>query len=218
MTRDLRWRRCAWDFHAPNGNGVIRGRVILVGNPPAAKTLAGSPMAKDETFVVGSANGLKNVIVFLKDVPARSEISAEPVVLDQVNCVFVPHVVAVEAGQALRIKSSDSLMHNAHLKCVMNPDANFGFAGPSQKDVVLNLPEVPFRVKCDVHPWMTAWVGVFSHPWFAVSGEDGSFTIEHVPPGDYTLAAWQEALPQQEQKIHVSGDKGTDVIFSFRSP
>jgi plastocyanin len=175
-------------------------------------------MAKNEMIVVGPGGGLKNVIVFLKDAPPTATASAEPVVLDQVNCVFVPHVVAVQTGQTLRIKSSDSLMHNAHLQCVANPDANFGFPAPGQKDVVLNLPESPFRVKCDVHPWMTAWVGVFAHPWFAVSADDGSFTIDHVPPGDYTLAAWQEALPQQEQTIHVTGDKPVEVLFSFQAP
>ena len=73
-------------------------------------------------------------------------------------------------------------------------------------------------MKCDVHPWMTAWIGVFNHPYFAVTSSDGSFTISHVPPGNYTLAAWHEALPQQQQSITVSDSSTSDVKFTFQLP
>ncbi len=202
------------------GNGVIHGRILLVGNPPAEKIIPGSPKAKDESIVVGASGGLKNVIVFLKDAPpAAPEAPGDPpAVLDQINCVYVPHVLAIRGGQTLRLKSSDALMHNVHLQSLVNRDANYGFAGVGQRDIVLEKAEAPFNVKCDVHPWMSAWIGVFDHPWFAVSAEDGSFTISHVPPGNWTLAAWQEALPQQEQKIPVNESSPTDVIFQFQAP
>ena len=207
------------DTRAPeSGDGVIVGRVIFSGSAPEMKIIPGSPMIGDESIVVGSRNGLKNVIVFLKDAPRPSFVLQSPAVLDQVKCIYTPHVLAVQTGQILRLKSSDAMMHNVHLKCVVNPDANYGFPGVGQRDITLSSPEPPFPVRCDVHPWMSAWIGVFDHPWFAVTRDDGSFTIEHVPPGKYTLAAWQEALPPQEQTVVVEGTGQTEADFTFQAP
>jgi plastocyanin len=203
---------------AASGEGVISGRVTLVGFAPLRKVIPGSPMVSDESIVTGPKQGLKNVIVYLKDAPKATFVLKTPVVLDQIKCVYVPHVVAVQTGQTLRLKSSDALMHNVHLKCAVNPDANYGFPSAGQRDIQLALPEAPFSVRCDVHPWMSAWVGVFDHPWFAVTGEDGSFTIEHVPPGTYTLVAWQEVLPEQEEQVTVSNGGETKVDFAFAAP
>jgi hypothetical protein len=198
--------------------GSIRGWVIYSGDAPPQKIIPGSPQARDESIVVGPRHGLKNVIVYLKDAPGTAGVSATPAVLDQVNCVYVPHVLAIQAGQTLRLKSSDAVMHNVHLRCAVNPDQNFGFPSPGQRDIALALPEAPFPVKCDVHPWMTAWIGVFDHPWFAVTGDDGSFQIDRVPPGNYTLAAWQESLPEQEQPIAVVAGQEKNIQFTFQAP
>jgi plastocyanin len=203
---------------AAAGEGVIRGRVTLAGFSPLRKVIPGSPMVSDESIVTGPGQGLKNVIVYLKDAPKATFVLRMPVVLDQIKCVYVPHVVAVQTGQTLRLKSSDALLHNVHLKCAVNPDVNYGFPSPGQRDIQLASPEAPFAVRCDVHPWMNAWVGVFDHPWFAVTGDDGSFTIEHVPPGKYTLVAWQEVLPQQEEEITVTDGGETKVPFAFPAP
>jgi plastocyanin len=203
---------------AETGDGVIQGRIILTGSPPPAKTIPGSPMVPDESIVVGASGGLKNVIVFLTDAPKASSVISTPAVLDQVKCVYTPHVLALQAGQVLRLKSSDAMMHNVHLKCLINPDANFGFPGAGQHDITLSQAEAPFPVRCDVHPWMNAWIGVFDHPWFAVTDADGKFTIEHVPPGHYTLAAWQEVLPQQQQEIDVADKQPTEADFQFQAP
>jgi hypothetical protein len=203
---------------AATGNGVIKGRVVFLGAPPEAKIIPGSPMARDESILVGPGRGLKNVIVYLSDAPSATFALPAPAVLDQVKCVYVPHVLAIRAGQVLRLKSSDAVMHNVHLKCLVNPDANYGFVGIGQRDITLSSPEAPFAVKCDVHPWMTAWIGVFDHPWFAVTGDDGGFTIEHVPPGQYTLVAWQETLPQQERRITVEDAGQTEAGFTFEAP
>lgn len=201
-----------------SGAGVIRGRVILTGVIPQPKVIPGSPLAMDESLVPGTDNGLKNVIVFLKNAPKATFAITTPAVLDQVNCVYVPHVLALQAGQTLRLKSSDKVMHDIHLKCAVNPDRNFGFPGPGQHDLTLDRAEPPFPVRCDVHPWMSAWIAVFDHPWFAVTGDDGSFVIQHVPPGQYTLVAWQEVLPQQEEQITVGESTPVDVTFTFQSP
>lgn len=207
------------DPRAPqSGDGVIQGRVVFSGQAPEMKIIPGSPMIHDESIVVGPHNGLKNVIVFLKDAPKPAFTLNSPAILDQVKCMYVPHVLAVQTGQTLRLKSSDALMHNVHLKCLVNPDANYGFANIGQRDITLASPEPPFLVKCDVHPWMSAWIGVFDHPWFAVTGEDGTFKIEHVPPGKYTLCAWQEVLPQQEQSVIITETGETEADFTFQSP
>jgi hypothetical protein len=202
----------------PLGKGVIQGRVILSGNPPVMDYIPISPKIKDESIIVGTDGGLENVIVFLKDAPRCSSILQTPAVLDQINCKYVPHVLAVQAGQILRLKSSDAIMHNVNIQSSANPPANYSFSAPGIHDIVLKFPEDPFIVKCDVHQWMKAWVGVFKHPWFAVTGEDGSFTIENVPAGTYTLAAWQEVLPQQEQQIAVTDQAPTKAQFTFQAP
>jgi plastocyanin len=200
-----------------SGEGVIRGQVTYSGMPDL-KIIPGSPQVVDETIVTGAHSGLKNVIVYLKDAPKATFTMQTPAVLDQVKCVYVPHVLAVQTGQKLTLKSSDSVMHNVHLKSAVNPDTNYGFQTAGEKQITLSSAEAPFAVRCDVHPWMGAWIGVFDHPWFAVTADDGSFTIEHVPPGNYTLAAWQEALPEQEQKISVSGSGATEANFKFQAP
>jgi len=203
---------------AASGDGVIRGRVVFLGTPPKVKVIEGSPMVQDESIVVGPGRGLKNVIVYLKDAPRSALPLPPPAVLDQVKCVYVPNVLALQAGQILRIKSSDAMMHNVHFKCLVNPEVNFGFPGIGQRDITLASPEPPFPVKCDVHPWMLAWIGVFDHPWFAVTGQDGNFTLDHVPAGQYTLVAWQESLPEQQRRITVEAGGQTEAGFTFEAP
>jgi hypothetical protein len=200
------------------GDGIIQGRVTLAGPQPPQQIISNSPNIPDETIVADTSSGLKNVIVFIQDAPPAPPPSTQPVILDQIGCVYVPHVIAIQTGQTLRIKSSDNLMHNVDIQSSLNPQANFGFPAPGQHDFSFATPEPPFPVKCDVHPWMSAWIGVFNHPWFAVSASDGSFTISHVPPGNYTLIAWQEALPQQQQQITVSNSSPTQVQFNFPAP
>jgi Polysaccharide lyase family 4, domain II len=213
-----RRRAMASERTAAAGSGVISGRVVLSGYAPLPKILPGSPMTPDESIVVGPEHGLKNVIVYIADAPKATFSQTAPAVLDQINCQYVPHVLAVQTGQTLRIKSSDKVMHDVHLKCAVNPGENFGFPAPGEREVRFASAEAPFPVKCDVHPWMSAWIGVFDHPWFAVTADDGSFTIPRVPPGKYKLVAWQEVLPQQEQEIDVGDGGPTNVQFTFQAP
>jgi plastocyanin len=201
----------------PPYSGVIRGRVVFDGTAPEPKTSPGTTV-QDESLQVGPQSGLENVLVFLKNPPKTNCVSPTPVMLDQIKMKFVPHVLGVQTGQTLRLKSSDVMPHNVHLKCSINPDQNHGFSGPGIMDISLDKPEPPFCVKCDVHPWMTAWIGVFAHPWFAVSGADGSFLIEHVPPGKYTLSTWHEVLLPQEAEITVSDSAPAEVTIHFRTP
>jgi hypothetical protein len=162
----------------------------------------GGSLVKDESIVTDAAGHLANAIVYLKDGPPI-DLPAEPVLIDQVGCRYVPHVVALRTGQTLRVRSSDATLHNVHGLTEINPPFNFGMSAAGQtRDVSFARPEV-LKLRCDVHPWMQAYVAVFDHPMFGVTGADGTFEINHVPPGKYTLVAWQERLGEMTREITV---------------
>ena len=200
----------------PPGNGVITGTVTLSGKVsemreiPNSSCHGGGANVREETIVSDAAGRLANVVVYLKDGPPVS-VPAKPVLLDQVGCRYVPHVVAVRTGQTLRVKSSDPTLHNVHGQSNANPAFNFGMTGAGQtRDLTFARPET-FKVTCDVHPWMRAYVAVFDHPLFAVTGEGGTFEIRNVPPGAYTLVAWHERLGTREQQVTVPPEGGDDA-------
>jgi plastocyanin len=207
------------------GSGTIRGTVKFVGKAPDRATIANQPCHagaesfKEETVVVNDNGTLANVFVYLADAPASDGSKNEPAVLDQKNCRYVPHAVAVQAGQALRVVSNDPTLHNVHYDPQRNPPANFGMTAPgSEKRVTFARPEF-IRVKCDVHPWMAAYIGVFDSPFFAVSGEgNGSFEISRVPAGKYKLVAWHEQLGEVEQVVEVSDEKVAEISLSYEAP
>ena len=208
----------------PAGSGVSRGTVSFRGERPAERVIpnsachSGAGPVPDETVVVGEGGGLRNVLVYLKDGPnAEVPPPASPSVLDQVNCRYVPRVVAVRVGETLRVRSSDPTMHNVHGLADKNPAFNFGMTAAGEtKDITFAAPEV-LRVKCDVHPWMVAHVGVFDHPFHVVSGEGGSFELTRVPPGTYTLVAWHEKYGSTEQQVTVT-EGAAPVIAAFTFP
>jgi hypothetical protein len=133
--------------------------------------------------------------------------------------MYVPHVLAVMVGQEMMIKNDDPFLHNVHALAEKNSAFNFG---QSTKNPGQKLPDGPpkvaetYKVKCDVHPWMNAWVVVLDHPFFSVSKEDGKFDIKNVPDGEYTFVAWHEKLGTQEQKATVKDGKA-EVNFTFKS-
>lgn len=206
----------------PAGTATIRGSVSFAGVAPELKPIPGATCHKDvkpafdNALVVDAAGKVQNVIVYLKDGP-NVDLPAEPVVLDQVDCRYEPRVVAVRAGKVLRVKSSDPTIHNVHGMCNANPQFNFGMTGAGEtKDITFSLPEPsPVRMKCDVHPWMAGHVGVFDHPFFAVTGPDGTFQLKQVPAGTYTLVAWHERLGTSEQPITVVEGQPASAEFTF---
>jgi plastocyanin len=207
------------EFHGVGG--IVRGKVTVVGWTPSAAP-ANAVKCGDHTLRVGdesvvvSSNGLlSNAIVYLKSRPVSAANSAEPVVLDQVGCIYKPHVVALRTGQVLRVKSSDQTLHNVHMLSELNAGANFGMMQPGYKEVTFKVAE-RFRVRCDVHPWMNANVAVFDHPYFAVTAEAGEFEIKNIPPGDYELVAWQERFGELEQKVTIVAGIAADVTFTFK--
>lgn len=179
---------------------------------------AGAPTLRDESVVVDDRGRLQNVVVYLENPPPAPQAeNLPPITLDQLNCQYVPHVVALRTGQTLHVLSSDATLHNVHGECVVNEPFNFAMVAAGQsRDLTFARPE-RFAVRCDVHPWMKAFVAVFDHPYFAVTGSDGSFEIRNVPPGPYVLVAWQERYGQQRVPVTVIDAHETPSSFVFQS-
>jgi len=141
-------------------------------------------------YVVGKDNGLANVFVYLKDAKAAPATGESPL-LDQIGCMYEPYIMGVVAGQKFKVKNSDATLHNVHATPKLNKEFNFGQPLKGQvNEKVFDQPEVLVRVKCDVHPWMFAYVGVVEHPYFAVTDADGNFKISGLPDGKYTVVAY----------------------------
>jgi len=171
-----------------------------------------------ETLLVADDGGLQNVLVYVKDgVKGTYVAPTTPVVLDQKGCQYVPHVFALMVGQPLQIVNSDPTLHNVHALPVVNQEFNQGQPQPGMKfDHVFSAREVMMPIKCDVHGWMSARGSVLDHPFFAVSGRDGSFTITGLPPGTYTLEAIHESLGAQTTEITVAAKDAKSADFSFK--
>lgn len=205
------------------GDGVIRGRVTYVGTPREMKMIdnsichPGAKSIKEESIVV-TDSGLQNTFVYLRGAPRFSGAGRDAAVLDQQDCQYVPHVLGIQIGQPLAIRSSDPTIHNVHFMPDNNPSGNYGMtqAGDEKKVTFENADII--RFKCDVHPWMTAYVGVFDNTFFAVSAKGGSFAIDKVPAGSYKLVAWQEQLGTMERDVVLTDDKPIEVNFEFKPP
>ena len=221
----------------PKGNeGTISGKVSYNGAAPEAKKIdtsadaactAKSPNLTSEEWVVKDGK-VANSFVYIKDGTLADgskvgdwsfESSKTPVTLDQNGCHYKPHVLGVMVKQEITITNSDATTHNIHFTPKNNPDWNQQQAnGAAALKHQLNVAEVLVPVKCNQHPWMKAYIGVLKHPFFAVSGDDGSFTIKGVPPGKYTVIAWHEGgVNGTEQKMEVtvpaSGAATADFTF-----
>lgn len=173
-----------------------------------------------EEAVVNSNNTLKNVFVYVKTglEGQTFQATATPATLDQNGCHYNPHVTGVMVGQPLEIMNSDTTLHNVHSMAKESKEFNLGMPIKGMKiKKTFEKPEIMVHMKCDVHPWMSAYVGVLSHPFFAVTGEDGSFTIKDLPAGTYTLEAWSETLGVQTAEITVAEGQSATANFSFAS-
>ncbi len=178
----------------------IRGKVTLKGTPPpeiviqfdaVCGKMHNTPVTTRH-YLVSKDGGLANVFVYVKEGarPTPPPPNAETPMLDQINCLFEPYVMGVQTGQKFKVLNSDSLLHNVHATPKINKEFNLG--QPVKGMVVeksFDKPEVLVRFKCDVHPWMFAYVGVLDHPYFSVTDKDGNFKITGLPAGKYTLEA-----------------------------
>jgi plastocyanin len=211
-----------------DGPGVIAGTAIFQGTAPPPRPLRTDsdplckpePGATSEVLLVGPENGLQNVFVYVKDgLGARSyPVPTTPAVLDQQGCRYVPHVFGVQVGQTVNITNSDAALHNVNSSPRENRPFNFGQpAGVPAATRVFDKPEIGVPFRCDVHPWMNAYAGVVTHPFFAVTGANGSYEIKGLPAGTYTLEAWHEQLGTQTQTVTVDGTTPATASFEFKS-
>jgi Carboxypeptidase regulatory-like domain len=216
------------------GGGKITGTVKLEGTAPhmrgidmtkdpfCAKAHANNP-AKLENVVVGKDGGLENVVIYISeglDAAASAEKPSSEPVFDQKNCMYTPHVLAMDAGQQFKVITSDQTTHNIH------PEPN-PLAGnipwnksqpPGAPPIVTSwkAEEVAIPVKCNIHPWMHGYFVVVKGPYATTNGE-GSYTIEGVPPGSYTVTAWQEEYGKQTQKVTVAAGAPATADFTFKA-
>ena len=214
-------------FDMSKANATVAGKISFEGTPaPNDKIqMSSDPYCQQhaadnpimETTKV-SDGGLENVIVFVSSgLPAGTAYStpAAPVEIDQQNCHYIPHVFTMMTNQALNVKNSDQTLHNIHAWAEKNPQFN---VGQPVKDMVSNTkfatPEVPLPIRCDVHKWMGAFVGVFDHPFHAVSKSGGSFELK-LPPGNYEITAWHEKYGKKTMMVEVKDNDKKDVKFSF---
>ena len=213
---------------APAMAGDVTGKVNFTGTAPEMAVLdmnadpycAGAnaePVKSEE--VVANANGtLKNVFVYVKSgLEGKTfETPAAPGIIDQKGCHYSPHVQGLMVNQPLQIINSDTTLHNVHGMPKETPEFNLGMPIQGMKlDHKFDKPEVMVKFKCDVHPWMFAYVGVLTHPFYAVSGEDGSFKISNLPAGKYTLEAWHEKYGTLTQEVTVEEAAPAAVDFTF---
>jgi plastocyanin len=187
---------------------------------PACAKKHSAPVA-NEMLVLGNGNTMGNIMVWVsKGLPAGTTWPAPktPVVLDQRGCQYQPHVMGIMVGQPYKILNSDGILHNVHTLPKINRSFNKPMP-PTLKEVstTFDKEEPVFHTKCDVHPWMSAWVAVFTHPFFSVTSSDGKFTISGLDPGTYEITAWHEKLGTQKASVTVaaSGTKTQDFKFAM---
>lgn len=209
--------------------GVITGRVEFKGKRPRRERIDMSEDADcsklhktpvyDQSLVVNSNGTLANVFIYVKHgLEGKTfETPSELVVLDQKGCWYTPRVLGIQTRQILEVVNSDPVTHNIHPMAEENRAWNQSQdAGAAPLRRYFIHSEIMIPVKCNVHAWMRAWIGVLDHPYFSVTGQDGRFEIRNLPPGDYTIEAWQEKLGTQEQKISLPASGKQSLVFTFK--
>jgi plastocyanin len=213
----------------PATAGSITGTIHYKGPRPAPKLIdmseepacveAHKGKAYDESLVVSKRGALANAFIYVKGgLEGKTfAIPPTPVTIDQSGCWFRPRVMGIQTGQTLQVINSDPVTHNIHPMAEINREWNHS-QGAGDAPIARRFikPEIMIRVKCNIHSWMHAFIGVLTHPYFAVSKDDGSFEIKDLPPGTYTIAVWQEKLGRQEQQITVPPHGTAEANFTFK--
>jgi hypothetical protein len=211
----------------PATTGTITGTVTFAGTPPTMKPVAigGDPICAarhqgpalaDDALVHDGR--VENAFVYVKDgLGARTfAVPEAPVTIDQVGCFYQPHVAGAQTCQPIEFVNGDPTLHNVHGTPAGSAPWNFSMAVQgSKRRVRIDHPEVMIPVTCDVHPWMRAYVGVLPHPYFAVTGADGRFSLRAVPAGEYVVASWHERFGTREARVTLGAGETKDVAFAY---
>jgi plastocyanin len=219
----------------PSPNSTINGAASLKGivkfegtvpkpkpinmsaDPTCAREHSGPVLAQE--VIADSKGDLQNVIVYVADgLGDRTfDAPAESVTVEQKGCMYLPHVLAVRANQPLHVVNDDSTSHNIHPTPANNREWNKAEPPGSSVDEAFAREEIAIPVKCNLHPWMHGYIAVFKHPYFAVTGKDGSFDLRSLPPGTYTIKAWHEKLGTATQTITVGANETKEISFVFKA-
>ncbi len=210
--------------------GDLSGKITLDGAAPAFRpinmsadaycTKAHSTPVMPQEVEAGAGGALANVVVYVKSgLPDHTwDVPKDPVELDQKGCMYTPHVVALMAGQDLKVLNEDQTTHNIHPLPKDNREWNK--SQPPGSPAIMDSfarAEVAIPVKCNVHPWMKSYVAVFKNPYFAVTGADGTFDIKNLPPGTYTIEAWQERYGTVDQQVTIGPKESKTANLSFKA-
>jgi plastocyanin len=213
----------------PATTGTVQVDVLFDGTPPPMQTLNMSsvsecaalhaePVPAGDMLVAGGR--VQNAFVYVKDGLGDRvfAVPEAPVVLDQKGCLYVPHVAGAQVDQTVEFRNSDAFLHNVHGSPKDSRGWNLALSRQgTERKITVDHPEVMISVRCDVHPWMQAWLGVVDHPYFGVTGPDGRVTMPNVPAGDYTIGIWHERFGTKEAKVTVT-PQGTAAASVTVSP
>ena len=206
---------------------AVSVKAVFEGAPPAIEKLKtdADPKCKmmhptgleSDEVIINSDGTLKNVFVYVKEGLAGKKFDAPktPVVLDQVGCAYSPKVFGVQAGQPLEIRNSDDTLHNVHALPTASQQFNLGMPIKGMKlTKKFEKPEVMVKIKCEVHPWMKSYAGVVDHPFYGVTGDNGTAELKDLPAGEYVIEAWHEKYGSQTQKVTVTdADQPLELKF-----
>ncbi len=220
------WHRAAaYDAVEVKDGGAIIGEVKFVGSPPPREKLAvnkdvevcGKEEKLSESLVVGSNGGIQNAVVYVTNIAKGKALNgaAQNGGFDQNGCRYAPHIVLVPAKTTFNIQNSDGILHNIHTYSSKNKPVNL--AQPKFKKIISQQFEQPefIKVSCDAHTWMNGWVVVQEHPYYALTDVNGNFKLTDVPPGDYELKVWHEALGEKSQKVSVKAKAESKAAFEL---
>lgn len=214
----------------PATTGSIKGTVRLVGAPPPLKAIdmsaapacvkANAAPVIPPQVVIGDGGALAEVAVYVKSGLGNRHFDApqNSVILEQKACMYEPHVIALMVNQKLEVRNDDSTTHNVHLLAKTNQPWNKSqpLGGPAIEETFAK-PELAIPVACNVHPWMRAFAFVFDNPYYEITSNSGAFELRNLPPGSYTIEAWQERYGTQEQTVTVGPKESKVISFTFNA-
>jgi len=213
---------------APTTTSSVHGKVHFEGKTPVAKpiSMAADPVCAkqhlspimSQEIMTDDKGDLQNVIVFVSEGLGDQKFDppSQPAVVEQKGCMYLPHVMAVRANQTLQLVNNDPTSHNIHPVPANNREWNKAEPPGTKVEDSFAREEVAIPVKCNVHPWMRGYIAVFKHPFFSVTGKDGSFDLSNLPPGTYTIKAWHEKLGTSTQTVTIGANETKEISFMFK--